>query len=409
MGIGGYARIGQPRRGQLHPYEDSFPDRRVCNEKETIRLQSRYRQCSGEECDGKPVVITLFPKIYNNMQHPARNEILREENINRIGFYSCESMKPLTKAAMMFHAHPPGCSTRPIVWLTNQLAYAYTGGLNQGFRPASHQVRVMMKETIERRSATITEQYDENLFKNTEPQLCEDTDWHSLTQFQRSRDPQHKQRWEILGVGAGIFFHLRKRMFGENESVHPDSIGAQEEGLARRSVYATTKLVVSSGRLAYLDELQKKGKGGKSGGRDASRAESRTERRDESTPRRERSRKGGDREESRKGESRERTGKGKTRETFQKGGPRHRTTRGEGKKGGKQPLTTEGGRGGDRGDDREETETRRADRSRSERDAGPRYTGILEGGADDVRLPEPVMSALPHGRTMCTRPGRGER
>ena len=66
-------------------------------------------------------------------------------------------------------------------------------------------------------------------------------------------------------------------MFGESESVHPDGIGAQEEGPARRSAYATRKLVVSSGRLAYLDELQQK-KGGKSGGRDASLPESDPER-----------------------------------------------------------------------------------------------------------------------------------
>ena len=71
------------------------------------------------------LIITLITKLYNNTQH----EILRDEAMNCHSFYACESIVSITKAAMMFHTHPPGCSTRPIVWLTNQLTYAYMGAL----------------------------------------------------------------------------------------------------------------------------------------------------------------------------------------------------------------------------------------------------------------------------------------
>ena len=165
----------------------------------------------------------------------------------------------------------------------------------------------------------------------------------------------HKQRWEVPGVGAGLFFHLRRKMFGENQQVDPDLVGNQDEAQARRSIYATRKLIVSEGRLVSIDEVQWKGKGGKSSGRESSRAE----RRDESTPK-ERSRRG-EREESK----------------F------------EGKRGVKQTLTSEGGKPGEKaswGDYRpppadrdrprgreggrrdEQSETEKAERSRSVRE-----------------------------------------
>ena len=62
----------------------------------------------------------------------------------------------------------------------------------------------------------------------------------------------------------------------------PDLVGNQDEAQARRSIYATRKLIVSVGRLISIEEVQAKGKGGKSSGRESSR----TERRDESTPQR---------------------------------------------------------------------------------------------------------------------------
>ena len=116
--------------------------------------------------------------------------------------------------------------------------------------------------------------------------------------------------------------------------VDPDLVGNQEEAQARRSVYATRKLIVSVGRLVSIDEVQAKGKGGKSSGRELSRAE----RRDESTLLRERSRRG-EREESRHGDDRDRAGKGKSREQSRKGGQRERGPKGEGKRGGRQTIT----------------------------------------------------------------------
>ena len=175
----------------------------------------------------------------------------------------------------------------------------------------------------------------------------------------------------------GLFFHLRRKMFGENQQVDPDDVGNQGEGSARRSIYAT---------LVSVDAIQQKGKGGKSSGRESST----TVRRDESTLSRERSRRG-EREESRHGDDRDRAGKGKGGERSRKGGQRERGTKGEGKRGGKQTLTSEGGepggeaswgdyrpppadrdrtrgRDGGRRDEQSETETRQTERSRPVRE-----------------------------------------
>ena len=187
------------------------------------------------------------------------------------------------------------------MWLTNQLTYAYMGALEQGLVPGGTQTRAMMRDHLETRAASINDYYKENLFRPSEISkirssnvyLCEDTEWRSLVTYQKEREG-HKQRWEVPGVGAGLFFHLRRKMFGENQRVDPDLVGNQDEAQARRSIYAMRKLIVSVGRLMSMDEIQAKGKGGKSSGRESSR----TERRDESTPPRERSRRG-EREESR--------------------------------------------------------------------------------------------------------------
>ena len=336
----------------------------------------------------------LITKLYNNTQHPMKNEILRDDAMYCHGFYSCETNVPLTKAAMMFHTHPPGCSTRPIVWLTNQLTCAYMGALTQGLVPGGTQTRAMMKDHLENRAAAINDYYKESLFKPTDVQkirsnvnmyLCEDTDWRSLVTYQKDREG-HKQRWEIPGVGAGLFFHLRRKMFGENQQVDPDDVGNQDEGPARRAIYATRKLIVSVGRLVNIDEIGQKTKGGKSSGRESSR----TERRDESPPPRKRSRRG-EREESRHDDDRDRAGKGKGRDQSRKGGQRERGTKHEGKRGGKQRLSSEGGRpggeaswgdyrpppadrdrtrgrDGGRRDEQSETETRQTERSRSVRE-----------------------------------------
>ena len=92
-----------------------------------------------------------------------------------------------------------------------------------------------MKDHLENRAASINDYYKENLFKTTEVAkirsnvnvyLCEDTDWKSLITYQMDREG-HKQRWEVPGVGAGLFFHLRRKMFGENQQVDPDLVGNQ--------------------------------------------------------------------------------------------------------------------------------------------------------------------------------------
>ena len=190
------------------------------------------------------LIITLVTKLYNNTQHPMKNEILRDDALNCLSFYACETIIPITKAAMMFHTHPPGCSTRPIVWLTNQLTYAYMGAITQGLVPRGSQTRAMMKDHLEKRAAMIDDCYKEQLFKPTDVQkirtnvnmyLCEDTNWRSLVTYQKDREG-HKQRWETPGVGAGLFFHLRRKMFGENQPVDPDDVGNQDEQSARRSI-----------------------------------------------------------------------------------------------------------------------------------------------------------------------------
>ena len=175
-------------------------------------------------------------------------------------------------------------------------------------------------------------------------------------------------------------------MFGENQRVDPDLVGNQDKAQARRSIYATGKLIVSVGRLLNIEEVQAKGKGGKLSGQESSR----TERRDESNPPRNRSRRG-EREESRHDDDQDRTTKAKGREQFGKGGQRERGPKGEGKRGGKPTLTSEGGKpggealwgdyrpppadrerhrgreGGQR-DEQSGTEIRRAERSRSIRE-----------------------------------------
>ena len=143
MGIGGYARIGQPRQGPFHPYEDRFPDRRVCNEKEPIRLQGRYRRCSGEECDGKPVDHRPDHENQQQQQHAAPRE--KRDSTRR-------EYQPHWVLLMREHEVADQGSDDVPHTPTRVFSYAYMGGLNSGLHPASHQVRVMMKETIERRS-----------------------------------------------------------------------------------------------------------------------------------------------------------------------------------------------------------------------------------------------------------------
>ena len=185
-------------------------------------LREENRQCRADLADAaaksatvSQLIITLVTKLYNNTQHPMKHEILRDDAMNCHGFYSCESIVPITKAAMMFHTHPPGCSTRPIVWLTNQLTYAYMGALVQGLIPGGNQTRAMMQDHHEIRAAAINDYYKESLFKPTEVQkirsnvLCEDTDGRSLVTYQKNREGG-KQRWEVPGVGASLFFHLRR-------------------------------------------------------------------------------------------------------------------------------------------------------------------------------------------------------
>ena len=225
------------------------------------------------------LIITLVTKLYNNTQHPMKNEILREEVINCHKFYACESIVSITKAAMMFHTHPPGCSTRPIVWLTNQLTYAYMGALEQGLVQGGTQTRALMRDHLDARAASINNYYKENLFRPNEVSrirssintyLCEDTECRSLVTYQKDREG-HKQRWEVPAVGAGLFFQLRRKMFGENQRVDTDLVGNQDEVQARRSIYATKKLIVSVGRLMSLEEIQAKEKSGKPSGRESSR------------------------------------------------------------------------------------------------------------------------------------------
>ena len=158
------------------------------------------------------LIITLITKLYNNTQHPMKNEILRDDAMNCHGFYACESIVSITKAAMMFHTHPPGCSTRPIVWLTNQLTYAYMGGLEQGLVSGGTQTRAMMKDHLDNRAASINDYYKESLFKPTEVSkirssvnvhLCEDTEWRSLVTYQKDREGQRAVKREGIGEVTG--------------------------------------------------------------------------------------------------------------------------------------------------------------------------------------------------------------
>ena len=151
------------------------------------------------------LIIALITKLYNNTQRPMKNKILRDEAVNCHKFYACESIVSITKAAMMFHTHPPGCSTRPIVWLTNQLTYAYMGALEQGLVSGGTQTRAMMRDHLDTRVASINDYYKESLFRpsSVNVHLCEDTEWRSLVTYQKEREG-HKQRWEVPGVGAGF-------------------------------------------------------------------------------------------------------------------------------------------------------------------------------------------------------------
>ena len=187
-------------------------------------------------------------------------------------------------------------------------------------------------------------------------------------------------------------------MFGENQRVDTDLVGNQDEVQARRSIYATKKLIVSVGRLMSLEEIQAKGKGGKPSGRESSR----TERRDESSPPRDRSRRG-EREESRYDDDQDRPGKG---------GQRERAPKGEGKRGGKPTLTSEGGkpggeaswgdyrpppadrdrlrgREGGRRDEQSGTEARHPERSRSVREPTVSFRSPQreDEGVRGIRLP----------------------